>query len=147
MKNNRSLEERITEAIDGMLDERQFADLVSDLKPYPELLAELRMQTKGSPLGASYADVQPDPFAVSRLRQKLRTAEKDQWQFDALHIFKRYVLASSLGIILFLAVLHAIPGTATSSDLIDDEITTMFESLEVDALTWSMPETPVTSQR
>jgi anti-sigma factor RsiW len=147
MNDIRLLEERITEAIDGLLSEQQLAALEADLQRHPDLLAEYRMQMNGLPVRSSYADVQPDPFAVSRLRQKMRDASQDQWQYDAIRIFKRYVLASGLGVILFFAALHALPGTTSETDVIDDEITIMFESLEQDALSWSVLDNESTSEK
>ncbi len=147
MNDIRNLEERITEAIDGLLNEQQIKALEADLQFHPQLLSEYRMQMGGLPIRASYADVQPDPFAVSRLRQKMRSASQDQWQYDAIRIFKRYVLASGIGVILFFMALHAIPTTTTDTDMIDDEITTMFESLEQDALSWSVLDIDTPSQR
>jgi hypothetical protein len=141
------LEERITEAIDGHLSEQQLSILEADLQHYPELLAEYRIQMSGLPVRTSYIGVQPDPFAVSRLRQKMRSANQDQWQYDAITIFKRYVLASGLGVILFFVALHAIPATANDTDIIDEEISIMFESLEQDALSWSILDTKAPSQK
>lgn len=147
MNDIRLLEERITEAIDGLLSDQQLFALEADLLNHPELLAEYRMQMNGLPLRSSYADVQPDPFAVGRLRQKMRVASQDQWQYDVLRIFKRYVLASGLGVILFFMALHALPTASGETDVIDDEITTLFESLEQDALSWSIPEYENPSQK
>ncbi len=147
MNDIKRLEERITEAIDGLLSDQQLSALEGDLQHYPELLNEYRMQMGGLPVRSSYANVQPDPFAVSRLRQKMRSANQDQWQYDAIRIFKRYVLASGLGVILFFVALHVIPGTTNDNDMIDDEISIMFESLEQDALSWSDIENGTTSKR
>ncbi len=147
MNDIKHLEERITEAIDGLLSEQQIKALEADLQLHPQLLAEYRMQMGGLPIRSSYADVQPDPFAVSRLRQKMRAAGQDQWQYDVIRIFKRYVLASGIGVILFFMALHAIPVTTGEPDMIDDEITTMFESLEEDALSWSVLDIETPSQR
>jgi len=147
MNDIRNLEERITEAIDGHLSDHQLSVLETDLQNHPDLLAEYRMQMSGLPVRSAYADVQPDPFAVSRLRQKMRAASQDQWQYDAIRIFKRYVLASGVGVILFFVVLHAIPGTSNDSDMIDDEISIMFESLEQDALSWSINDSGTPLQK
>jgi hypothetical protein len=147
MNNIKRLEERITEAIDGILNDQQIDALEAELQNHPDLLAEYRMQMGGLPVRSSYANVQPDPFAVSRLRQKMRADNQDQWQYDAIRIFKRYVLASGLGVILFFVALHAIPGTINDTDMIDDEISIMFESLEKDALSWSDIENGTTSKR
>ena len=147
MNDIRLLEERITEAIDGLLSDQQLSALEADLQRYPELLNEYRMQMGGLPVRSAYTEVQPDPFAVSRLRQKMRAANQDQWQYDVLQIFKRYVIASGLGVILIFATIHAIPSAMGESDLIDDEITTMFESLEQDALSWSVPDIDTPSER
>jgi anti-sigma factor RsiW len=147
MNDIRNLEERITEAIDGLLSEQQLSVLEADLQSHPDLLAEYRMQMSGLPVRSSYADVQPDPFAVSRMRQKMRAASQDQWQYDAIRIFKRYVLASGVGVILFFMALHAIPGTSTDNDMIDDEISVMFESLEQDALSWSIIDNSTPTQK
>jgi len=147
MNDIRPLEERITEAIDGLFSEQQINALESDLQHNPELLAEYRMQMNGLPVRSTYANVQPDPFAVSRMRHKMREASQDQWQYDVIRIFKRYVLASGIGVILFFMALHAIPATTGDTDIIDDEITTMFESLEQDALSWSVLDIETPSQR
>ena len=147
MNDNHLLETRITQAIDGLLNEQQLSALEADLQSYPDLLAEYRMQMVGLPVRSSYANVQPNPFAVSRLRQKMRSAKEDQWQYDAITIFKRYVLASGLGVILIFMTIHAIPGSTGETDMIDDEITTMFESLEQDALSWSFLDIETPSQR
>jgi anti-sigma factor RsiW len=147
MNDSRLLEERITEAIDGLLSDQQLSVLEADLQRYPELLNEYRMQMGGLPVRSSYANVQPDPFAVGRLRQKMRSATQDQWQYDAIRIFKRYVLASGLGVILFFVALHAIPGATNDTDMIDDEISIMFESLEQDALSWSVIDNSTPSQK
>lgn len=132
------VEMRITEAVDGLLSEQQLLVLEADLQNYPNLLAEYQMQMTGLPIRASYAEVQPSPFTVSRIRNKMRSAHQDQWQYDVITIFKRYVLASGLGVILFFAALQANQGTANDTDIIDDEISIMFESLEQDALSWSV---------
>jgi len=140
MNDIKHLEMRITEAIDGLLDERALAALESDLRRHPELLSEFRAQMQGLPVRLAYEAVQPDPFAVGRLRQKMRAAREDQWQYDVIRIFKRYVVAAGLGIILVVGALHAIPGSPSETDYLDDEITTLFESLEQDALSWSVQD-------
>lgn len=140
MNDIKQLESRITEAVDGMLNEQALVALEADLRGHPELLSEFRAQVKGLPMRMAYEGVQPDPFAVSRLRQKMRSAREDQWQYDAIRIFKRYVVAAGLGIILVVGALHAIPGSTSEVDNLDDEITTLFESLEQDALSWSVQD-------
>lgn len=140
MNDIKQLESRITEAVDGLLDDRALAALEADLQRHPELLSEFRAQVNGLPVRMAYEAVQPDPFAVSRLRQKMRAAREDQWQFDVIRIFKRYVVAAGLGIILVVGALHAIPGSTSETDYLDDEITTLFESLEQDALSWSVQD-------
>lgn len=140
MNDIKQLESRITEAVDGLLDERALSALEAELQNYPELLSEFRAQVSGLPVRMAYEGVQPDPFAVSRLRQKMRAAREDQWQFDVIRIFKRYVVAAGLSIILVVGALHAIPGPTSDTDYLDDEITTLFESLEQDALSWSVQD-------
>jgi hypothetical protein len=147
MNDIRLLEERITEAIDGLLSDQQLSALEADLQHFPELFTEYRMQMGGLPLRSAYTEVQPDPFAVGRLRQKMRIASQDQWQYDVINIFKRYVLASGLGVILIFAVIHAIPSPIDETDLIDYEITTLFESLEQDALSWSVTDNETPSKK
>lgn len=140
MKSQHHLEERITEAVDGQLNSDQLASLEADLRAYPDLLAEYQFQMKGSPVSLAYESVQPSPFAVSKMRTRLRNLQETQWQFDALRIFRRYVIAAGLGAILMVAALHALPSTTSQSDTVTDEVGLLFDTIEQDALSWSIPD-------
>lgn len=135
------LEERITEAVDGLLDETQLQQLKADLTDHPDLSEELNAQMVGTGVSQAYASVQPSMFAVTRLRNRLRNAETDQWQYDVIRIFKRYVLTSGIGIILLVAASHALPAaSAVNADTsITDELGMIFDTIEEDAFNWSLP--------
>ncbi len=142
MKPRNILEEQITEAVDGLLDATRLRQLEIDLADHPDLLEELRTQQMGTGIAQAYESVQPSLFAVTRLRNRLRQAEADQWQYDVIRIFKRYVLASGIGVILMAAALNALPSVSstTSSDTsITDELGAIFDTIEEDALSWSFP--------
>jgi hypothetical protein len=131
------LEQRITEAVDGKLSPLEIEQLQEDLRSYPELLEELSYQLRGIPVLFAYKDVQPDPFAVSRLRNKMKTLPDTEWQFEIIFFFKRYVLAAGLASLMLVSVLHMIPQQEPNSDSSVDEISMMLESIESEALDWT----------
>jgi hypothetical protein len=131
------LEQRITEAVDGKLSPLEVEQLQEKLRSYPELQEELSHQLRGIPVLLAYTDVQPDPFAVSRLRNKIKTLPDTEWQFEIIFFFKRYVLAAGLTSLLLVSVLHMIPQEELNSDSSEDEISMMLESIESEALDWA----------
>jgi hypothetical protein len=131
------LEQRITEAVDGKLSPLEVEQLQEKLRNYPELQEELSHQLRGIPVLLAYTDVQPDPFAVSRLRNKIKTLPDTEWQFEIIFFFKRYVLAAGLTSLLLVSVLHMIPQEELNSDSSEDEISMMLESIESEALDWA----------
>lgn len=137
MKSQKILEQRITEAVDGKLNPFDLEQLQVELRDYPELQNELAHQLRGIPVSLAYKDVQPDPFAISRLRNRIKALPENDWQFEIIHVFKRYVLAAGLAALLMVSAIHAIPQQNVMDDQIDDEISIMFESLESEALDWT----------
>lgn len=136
MKHIARLEERITEAVDGKLNNSEILLLQDELKAYPDLQKALTEQLQGLPIASAYQDVLPDPFAISRLRNKIKTVPNHDWQFEIFFVFKRYVLATGIASLLLVSVLHMIPQD-TNSDSEGDEISIMLESIESEALDWA----------
>jgi hypothetical protein len=137
MRPTEKLEQRITEAIDGKLSAYEFDALFEELASFPELQTELKEQLKGLPLLTAYTEIQPDPFAIIRLRNQIKSLDQNDWSLDILYIFKRYVLAVGIASLLIVSIMHAIPQQESELDLVNDEITIMFESIETDALNWT----------
>lgn len=76
-------------------------------------------------LKSVYQDIQPDGWAVTRMRARLRTEGRAPDTSElALQIFRRYVLAFSVMMVLLLVALEfTAPGRAITSD---SDLTTWF---------------------
>ena len=70
-----------------------------------------------------YQDIQPDPWAVTRMKARLQRENK--FTFDDLvsQIFKRYVLAAS---VLLLVLTFVLDSRISTVDETQDEIATWF---------------------
>lgn len=135
--------ERITEAVDGKLSDAELHELTRNLEHHPDLAAELRMQMRGSNVRTAYSEVYPGPFAVSSLRTRLKNVHNEVWQYDIWNIFKRYVLVSGVAAILLVASMHLLTekgNTNSTANNIADEMDLLFETLEQEALSWSLPD-------
>lgn len=85
-----------------------------------------------------YAGVQPDPWAVTRLKARLRTEAKPSFDEIVGFVFRRYVLVAS---IVLLALTIALEITAPVADDADDFLTTWwYGDVTPDSLTADVPE-------
>jgi hypothetical protein len=139
MKTRNELELRITEAVDGLLTDTELRSLSEQLQAYPDLRIEWEAQTTPSMLKQVYLDVHPSPYAVTRLREKLRATPQPVWEVELLYMFKRYVLASgilAISLVGALNVMQPSPSSPATEDVVLNEISTLFNTLEQEAQLW-----------
>jgi len=140
------LEVRITEAVDGLLNDTEVRALREQLQAHPDLLAEWEAQSTISVFKQMYEEVHPSPFALTRLRQKMYASKVQAWEVELLFIFKRYVLALGILAIAFVGAMNVLQpkdATLSTDDLVLNEMNTFFNSLEQEAQLWAtIDETP-----
>ena len=146
MTTRNELEVRITEAVDGLLNDTEVRALREQLQAHPDLLAEWEAQSSTSVFKQMYQEVHPSPFALTRLRQKMYASTAQPWEVELLFIFKRYVLALGILAIAFVGAMNMLqPKDAmlSTDDLVLSEMNTFFNSLEQEAQLWTtIDETP-----
>lgn len=90
-------------------------------------------------LRSMYSDVHPDPWAVTRMRARLRSEGRATFEDVAGQVFKRYMLALSIVLLILTFILDS------RMDLIEDTlpdefVTWMYGDLGADALVADIPE-------
>jgi len=146
MRARHELELRVTEAVDGLLNETQVRALRDQLQSHPDLLAELEAPSSGPMLKQVYQQIQPSPFAVARLQQKMRINDQQSWELELLFMFRRYVLALGILALSFVGALNMLQPTQaalTTDDIVLSEMNSFFTTLEQEADLWAtLDQTP-----
>ena len=90
-------------------------------------------------LKSMYNDVQPDPWALTRMRARLRNEGRATFEEVAGLVFRRYILALSVVLLILTFILD------NRSDIIEDAlpdefVTWMYGNMGADALVADIPE-------
>lgn len=101
--NRQNLQNRITDAADGVLTEAEQLELEKELASWPDLLEEYRMiMALPDPALASGDELHyRDEEHLRQILQAMDGFDTDSFQQLTINLFRRYALAASL---LFLAV-------------------------------------------